>query len=293
MTGRPALAPRLEVLGAALLFSTGGVAIKASSLSAWQVASLRSGVAVLVVVAAAAAGWAPRPRIDRRTWLVALAYAATLILYVGANKHTTAASAILLQSTAPLYVLLLGPWLLGEPVRRREVVYMAVLAVGMGLFFVGFDPASATAPDPLRGNLLGALSGLTWALTLVGLRWLGREGETGAGGDLGAVVCGNLVACAAALPGALPLGGIGLRDAAVVLYLGAFQVAAAYFLLTAGIRRLPALAASLFLLLDPVLSPTWAWLVFGEALGPWSVLGGGVILASTVAKTGLDARRPG
>lgn len=294
---RSGLLPRFQVLAAALLFSTGGVAVKASALSDWQVASYRSGVAVGVVLLAVALGWVPRPRIDGRTWLVALAYAATLILYVASNKRTTAASAIFLQSTAPLYVLLLGPWLLREGIRRREVIYMAILGLGLGCFFTGFDPASATAPDPVGGNVVGALSGVTWALTLVGLRWLGRAGIRGAGADLGAVICGNLVAFAAALPGALapealPISSWSGGDWTVVLYLGAFQVAGAYFFLTAGIRRLPALDASLLLLLDPVLSPVWAFVVHDEALGPWTVVGGAVVLSATLVKTWLDARRP-
>ncbi len=102
---------RLMILMAALLFSTGGAAVKACSLSAWQVASFRSGIAavtLLLVLPAARRGW------GWRTWLVGAAYAGTMISYVLANKLTTAANAIFLQSTAPLYILLLSPILLNE-----------------------------------------------------------------------------------------------------------------------------------------------------------------------------------
>ncbi|MEJ2188285.1 MAG: EamA family transporter, partial [Acidobacteriota bacterium] len=108
---------------------------------------------------------------------MSIAYAATMILYVSANKLTTAANAIFLQSTAPLYILLLGPLLLSERVERRQIPFMMVLAAGLCLFFVGVQPASATAPDPFRGNLLGALAGLSWGLAIMGLRWLGRDRE--------------------------------------------------------------------------------------------------------------------
>jgi drug/metabolite transporter (DMT)-like permease len=289
--------PRLAVLGAALLFSTGGAAIKASSLSAFQVASLRSGVAALAIVAYLAMRRRPLPRPDLGTWPVAAAYAVTLTLYVTSNKLTTAAAAIFLQSTAPLYVLLLGPWLLREPVRRRDLGFMAFLALGLGLFFRDLDPSSATAPDPATGNLLAVGAGLTWALTVVGLRRLARaEGAVrqAGGGELGAlaaVVYGSLLAFVGLLPAALPAAPT-LADGVIVGYLGIFQIALAYLLLTAGMRRIQAFEASLLLLLEPVLNPVWAWLVHGEVPGPWTLAGGGVILTATAVRSWLDARWP-
>ena len=118
----PLAKSRLQLLATALLFSTGGAAIKACGLDSWQVASLRSGIAaafVLAVVPAARRGW------NRKTLAVGACYAATMVLFVTANKLTTAANAIFLQATAPLYILLLGPWLLREPLKRRDLVCMA------------------------------------------------------------------------------------------------------------------------------------------------------------------------
>jgi drug/metabolite transporter (DMT)-like permease len=290
VSGAPARAalPRLAVLAAAVLFSTGGAAIKGTTLSGIQVASLRSAVAVVFILAYLAARRRPLPRPTRATWPVAATYAVTLTLFVTSNKLTTAAAAIFLQSTAPLYVLLLGPWLLAEPVRRRDVGYMAFLALGMGLFFYGLDPASTMAPDPRTGNILAAAAGLTWALTVMGLRFLGRT-SGGGEGDLGAVVYGALLACALLLPWALPASPTA-SDLLIVGYLGVFQIGVAYLFLTAGMRRVSAFEGSLLLLLEPVLNPLWAWLVHGEVPGPWSLWGGGVILASTVAKSWLDGR---
>src|SRR5436190_1260690 len=125
---------RLEILAAAALFSTGGAAIKACALTGWQVASFRSGMAALAVLAMVpAARRIPGPR----AIAVGAAYATTLILFVRANKLTTAANTIFLQSTAPLYVLLLAPWLLRERPRRRDLAFMAAMAIGLTLFFVG------------------------------------------------------------------------------------------------------------------------------------------------------------
>jgi len=281
---------RLMIVGAAALFSTGGAAIKACSLGVWQVASFRSGVAalaMLLLLPAARRGW------SWRTALVGLAYAATMVLYVGANKMTTAANAIFLQSTAPLYILLLGPWLLRERTRRRDLGFMAALACGLGLFFVGAQPVYATAPNPSLGNLLGAFAGLTWGLTIIGLRWLGRERGDGRGSAAAAVACGNLLAFLVCLPFALPVVDATVTDWVVIAYLGVFQIGLAYVLLTTGMRRVSALETSLLLLVEPVLNPVWAWLVHGETPAFWSHIGGAIIIGSTALKTWLDrARRP-
>ena len=285
----PELRPRLQVLAAAALFSTGGTAIKATTFDAWQVGSLRSGIAALAL-----ALLLPRAlrTIRWQSLAVGLAYAATMLLYVAANKLTTAAAAIFLQSTAPLYVLALGPLLLGEPIRRRDPLWMLLIAGGLAALFADRESVFATAPDPFAGNLLGAVAGLTWALAILGLRWLGRD----RGGEdpraLGAVIAGNGLACLLALPLALPLSGAGAADWGVVTYLGLFQIGAAYLLLVAGISRVPAFETSLLLLAEPVLSPLWAWLVHGEMPGPWSVLGGALILTATVGRSWAASRRP-
>jgi drug/metabolite transporter (DMT)-like permease len=276
---------RLRLVAAAALFSTGGAAIKATTLTAWQVASFRSGVAalaVLLLVPAARRGWSPRVA------LVSVVYAATMVLFVSANKTTTAANAIYLQATAPLYVLFLAPWLLREHARRADYLAMAAIAVGLVLVLGGHPPATATAPNPALGNVLGVLSGVSWALTLLGLRWLGR-GEGGASATLATVVIGNALACLACFPFALPVVGAGMVDLAVIGYLGVFQVGLAYLLMTRGIRGVPALEASMILLVEPALNPVWAWLLHGEVPGALAVAGGMLILAATVVRARASA----
>lgn len=278
----------LLVVAAAVLFSTGGAAIKACTLSGWQVASFRSGIAFLAVLAmvpTARRGW------SRRTLAVGVTYAATLVLYVLANKLTTAANTIFLQDTAPLYVLLLSPWLLGEHIRRRDVAFMVSMAAGMALFFVGSEPALKTAPDPLTGNILGVAAGVCWALTIMGLRWLGRAGDGSHGASAAAVACGNLIAFAATLPFAIPVRSATTLDWGLISFLGVVQIGVAYVFLTRGVRSVPAVEVSLLLLIEPVLNPIWAWIFQGEHPGPWSLLGGAVILGTTAAKTWADSKR--
>src|SRR5438876_9869094 len=145
------MSPRSKIIAAAILFSSGGAAIKWCSFGAWQLAACRAGVAMLTILTLlpeARRAW------TWRTVIVGFAYAATTLLYVQANKHTTAASAIFLQSTSPLFILLLAPLLLGEHATRRDIAQIAAMAVGLGLFFLGSDRPSTTAPNPALGNLL-------------------------------------------------------------------------------------------------------------------------------------------
>jgi DME family drug/metabolite transporter len=275
---------RLRLATAAVLFSTGGAAIKAARFDAWQIAGFRSGIAALTLLLclpAARRGW------SWRAALVGAGYAATLVLFVLANRLTTAANTIFLQSTAPLYLLLLGPWLLHEPVRRRDVLTMAAVGSGLLLFFVGTEQPAATAPDPARGNILAVLSGICWALTLTGLRWIGRYVPEGA---LGAVAIGNLIAFAGCLPLALPLDHHPLADWGTIIYLGVVQIGLAYVLVTVALKALPVFEASLILLLEPALNPIIAWVVHGETPGAWAVGGGAIILAATTLKAWTDTR---
>ncbi len=281
------LRARLQILAAAFLFSTGGVAVKSCQLTDWQIASFRCGVAAVVMGLLLPAA---RRRWSWHTLAVGGAYAATLTLYVLANKATTAANTVLLQGTAPLYLVLLAPLLLGERIRGRDLLVMAALGAGLFLLLSGDVAVTASAPAPARGNLLGALAGLSWAFTILGLRWLERGGRNAAA----AVVAGNLIAFLAPLPWALPAAGVPLdsrpADWLWVLYLGAFQIALAYILLTSGVRSVPAFEAALLLLVEPVFNPLWAFWVHREVPTPPILAGGALILLATVVKTWLDVR---
>jgi len=281
----PGLRDRALVLAAALLFSTGGAAIKWAGLTGWQIACGRSAVAAAVL-------WIALPE-ARRSWSwrlvpVAAAYAATLVTFALANRLTTSANAIFLQATAPVYILLLGPWLLRERVRPADVVYMAVVLAGMTVFFMGTEPAVRTAPDPPKGNLLAAASGVFFALVVVGLRWLSRGGKQDAG--IATVTLGNILAALATLPMALPVTAPAAPDIAILLYLGTLQIGLAYVCLTRGIGHVPAVESGTLLMLEPAMNPVWTWIVHGERPGPWSLAGGIVILSSTLANTWRQSR---
>jgi drug/metabolite transporter (DMT)-like permease len=221
---------------------------------------------------------------------VGVAYGATTTLFVASNKLTTAANTIFLQSSAPLYLLLLSPWLLREPIRRSDLVCMLLIALGLAAFFVGIRPPDRLATDPLLGNMLAVASGVTWALTILGLRWLGRSGD--AGSSMSAVVSGNVMAFVFGAALGLPLGATTAIDWLAVSFLGVMQIGLAYVLLTRSLERVPALEASLLLLIEPVLSPIWAWLYHGEAPGLWAIVGGALILGATALRTALSFAEP-
>ena len=279
------MSPRVKITLAAVLFSTGGAAIKWVGFDAWQLAAIRAGLAlvtILALVPEARRGW------SWRTTLVGCAYAATTLLYVQANKHTTAASAIFLQSTSPLFILLLAPWLLGEHATRRDLVQMAVMGAGLALFFFGLDRPSATAPDPVLGNVMAASCAVTWAFTLIGYRWVAARGQS-----VGtAAASGNLTACVVALLMAWPLAAGRPGDWATLGFLGILQLGVPYVFIARAVPHLRALEVALFMLIEPVLNPVWAWLVHGETPGPATLVGGALILGATVLRSVVDARSP-
>lgn len=275
---------RWMILGAALLFSTGGAAVKMASVTGWSVAGWRSAfaaIALFVVMPAARKGW------SWRTGFVAIWYALTLVLFVLANKLTTAVNSIFLQSTAPLYVLVLSPWLLKEKWSKRDLLVIGLIALGLGCLVGSEDAVSTVASNPPLGNALAAASGVTWAGTILGLRWLGQR--PGPEQPITAAALGNVLAAAIALPFADAASSFVWMDWTILLYLGIFQIGAAYVLMTSAVKVLPALQVSLLLMLEPVASGMFAWLVHGEVPGPMAGVGALFIMGAMAVQL-VDTR---
>ena len=276
---------RLQLVLAALCFSTAGAAIKWCAFGPSQIAAIRALVAMLAILVLIPES---RHRWSWRVGLVGVGYAVAGLLFVFANKLTTAANTVFLQATNPLFVVALAPWLLKERVQAADLAFMGVLTVGLTLLFVGGQRHFATAPDPAVGNVLAAGSAVAWAFTVTGYRWLARQGGAGHGPIAAAAACGNLIVFLVCVPGALPFAAGRAVDWVIVIYLGVFQLGLAYVFLSRAIAQVPALEASLFLLVEPVLSPVWAWLAHGETPGPLAALGGIVILTATALKSWRD-----
>jgi drug/metabolite transporter (DMT)-like permease len=278
LTGLPPLA---EVFAAAVLWSTGGVFIKSTSLSAVEIACGRS------LLAAVTVGWLTRRDgwgINPVTATAAVLYAALLLLFVMATKLTTAANAIFLQYTAPIYILLLEPLLTGERRRARDGVVVAVCVAGMALFFVG-----ELRPRDVSGNLAALASGLCFALFALSLRHP-RAAEVN---RASAVIYGNLLLAAATAPAFFAGTGLGIggADAARLLFLGVVQIGLAYTLFTRGIARgVRSLDAGIVGYVEPVLNPVWVFLFVGERPAPGAIVGGAIILGAVAFHAAATAR---
>lgn len=281
--------PSLQVLSAGILFSLGGTLIKLCTFAPLQRAGLRAliAAAALFVLLPAA-----RRLPSRRVLALAPLYFGATVLFVLANTQTTAANAIFLQSTYPFWVTVLGLPMLGERPRRLDVVVLVCIAVGMTLFFVAPATGSATAPDPRLGDVLALVSGVSFGCLLLVFRWLARRGDD----EQQAVVAwGNLLAAPAAFA-LMPLFDQPLTagDATSwisIATLGVLQVGLANALLVRAMPRVPALQASLLLMIEPALNPLLAYAVHGERPHALAICGGVVILGAVAAASVWSARR--
>src|SRR2546423_3818495 len=273
--------PLLLVLGAAILWSTGGLFIKATHLSAFELSFGRSLLAAITIaVFTRREGFG----INGISAITSLLYAALLILFVVATKLTTAANAIFLQYTAPVYVLILEPLFYKEKFRGRDFATVVACIGGMSLFFVG-----KLRPQDLSGNLFALASGVCFALFFLLLRHAKPRQVNRAP----STIYGNLVVvliCAPAFFGAVQHG-ISAPDLARIAYLGIVQIGFAYLLFTLAMARgVRSLDAGIIGYIEPVLNPIWVFLFIGERPSGWAIIGGANIIASAILHTLLSAK---
>ncbi|MEW6362490.1 MAG: DMT family transporter [Pyrinomonadaceae bacterium] len=269
------LPPVVLVLAAVLLWSTGGLFIKLTELDAFQVTFFRSlFAAVTVAILTRKDGF----RIDAFGIATSAVYAALLLLFVWATKKTTAANAIFLQYTAPIYILILGPFLIGERFRIRDLVTVAVVLAGMSLFFVG-----QLRLDDYQGNIAALFSGLFLGLYILLLRHPRAERLN----PTVAVIYGNFLLAAITLPAGLrALPALTMKDFAAVLFLGVIQIGISYILFIKGVRGgTRPLDASLIGFLEPLLNPVWVFIFVGEEPSKWAIAGGAIIVSAIALHT--------
>jgi len=266
----------LAVAACAILWSSGGIFIKLVDWHPLAIAGIRSLIASIVILAVLKR---PRFSFSSSQILAALFHAGTMMLFVSATRTTTAANAIILQFTAPIYVAVLGWGILGEKPSVQHWAALGAVAAGMVLFF-----RDELAPGHMAGNIMAAGSGVTFALFSIFMR---RQKD---GSPMESMLLSNVRVALIGLPfyvrGPVP-------DAAgwiSVACLGLFQTGLALLLFTRGIRRITALSAMLIAVLEPLLNPVWVVLFTGERPGPWALAGGGVILVSVTASSVMSVR---
>ena len=274
--------PVLLVVFAVLLWSTGGMFIKlATNLDAYQVTFFRSllaGITVLIITRKDGL------RINAFGVMCSVIYATLLFLFVWATKHTTAANAIFLQYTAPVYILILAPFVIGEKFHLRDLVTVIFCIAGMSLFFVG----DLTIGD-YQGNIAALGSGIFLGLYIMLLR---HPKAMGMSGTI-TVIYGNFLLALLTLPsGIAAFPTATLMDYAAVGFLGVFQIGISYILFIKGVRGgTRPLDASIIGFIEPLLNPVWVFLFVGERPQKWAILGGIIIIATVVVHTLVQYRR--
>ncbi|MBX7055410.1 MAG: DMT family transporter [Pyrinomonadaceae bacterium] len=273
--------PVIFVLIAVLLWSTGGVFIKlATNLDSYQVTFFRSllaGITVLVVTRRNGL------RINVFGIMASIIYAALLFLFVWATKHTTAANAIFLQYTAPIYILILAPFVIGEKFHLRDLATVIFCIAGMSLFFVG----DLTIGD-YQGNIAALGSGIFLGLYIMLLKHPRAIGMN----SVITVIYGNFLLALLTLPsGIASFATITWLDFGAVAFLGIFQIGISYILFIKGVRGgTRPLDASIIGFIEPLLNPVWVFLFVGETPSKWALLGGSIIIATVVVHTVVQYR---
>lgn len=269
--------PVYFVLSAVLLWSTGGVLIKLTEFDSFAVNLGRSAFAAIVV---AAFTYRKGLKLDLFTFFTSFLYAGTLSAFVYATKNTTAANAIFLQYTAPVYIMLLSPFILGDKFRFQDLGTVAACLVGMSLFFVQAPAADARfALNPFAGNVAGLISGVFFGLYFIFL----RHPRSLKGNPAVSVFYGNILVVLMMAPFVIqnPPATISLIDGAAIVFLGVFQIGFAYLLFTYGVAGgVRSLDASIIGFLEPLFNPVWVFVFLGERPSGWALLGGAVIIAA-------------
>ena len=267
-----------------LFWSSGGLLIKFVHWHPIAIWSARSAFAALLL-------WiVRRPRlsgITRGEWAAAIALAATTALFIVANKLTTAANAILIQYSAPIWIALLGRWFLGERVSRLDWLTIVLVLGGIVLFF-----ADELAPGYAAGNLVALAAGIAFAFSTMTLRRVALAHTDDRPVDpLRPVLLGNALAAVLGSPFLFLDAPPGPDGWAALVALGVVQQGAAYLAFGWAVRHATALETMLIPIMEPILSPLWVALAVSEIPGPWALLGGAIVVGSVAARAVL-AREP-
>jgi drug/metabolite transporter (DMT)-like permease len=262
--------PPVLLLLAALCWSLGGVLIKSIDWPPMAVAGGRSAIAIPVILLCIGR---PRFTFSRAQIGGAIGYAGTVILFVFATRMTTAANAIFLQYTAPIYVALIGRWYLDERASPVDWLVIAVALLGIALFF--FDRLTTAG---MWGNIIALASGLAFASVALFLR------KEKAGSPVASIVLGNVIVALAGAPFIFEAPSLGESGLWRLALLGTVQLGLPYVFYAAAIKQVTALEATLIPLLEPVLNPLWVMLALGEQPGPWAIVGGLLVLGAVLGR---------
>ena len=260
----------------AVLWSTGGLLIKSVQWDPIAIAGMRSAIASLLLLALSGK---PKFTWSRAQIGGAIAYMATVVLFVMATKMTSAANAILLQYTGPIYVALFGRWYLGERTTRLDWITIGVVLVGMGMFFM-----DSLSTEGMAGNLIAIASGVAFAWLALFLRKQKNERPEDS------ILLGNWLAALVAIPFMMSSGMPSTESWIGMGLLGIVQLGFSYILYAKAIRHVSALEALLVPVIEPILNPVWVMLFIGETPQQWAIVGGAVVLTAITVRGILTLR---
>jgi drug/metabolite transporter (DMT)-like permease len=275
------ISPVWSVVIAVLLWSSGGLLIKMTSVSGYEANLGRCFFAAITI---AILTKFEALKANKFTFLAAIFYVGALSFFAVANKMTTAANAIFLQYTAPIYILILAPFILREKFKFADLITVAVCLFGMALFFVDSAPiANLSAESQFIGNILGLCSGVCLGMYILLLRHPKALQQNPAS----SVFYGNLMAIIVMLPFVISnQSAWQIKDVFAVVCLGVFQIGLAYFLFTKGVANgVKSLDASIIGFIEPLLNPVWVFLLLGERPSSWAIIGGIVIMSAVILHT--------
>ena len=262
----------LQLAGAAVCWSFAGVLIKAVAAT-WPGLAVAGGRGAVAAIFLLITNRGLRFHFSRDQVIGALGYAACTITFCTATTMTSAANAILLQYTAPVWVALLGAWLLREPATRIDWLTIAAALGGMALFFHG-----SLSIGEIAGDLLALLSGVCFAAMTIALR---RQRD---GSAVESIILGNALAFAVGLPWIITAPPLPPTGWAALLALGTVQLGGSYWLYARAIRHVTALEAVLIPVIEPVLNPVWVLIFVGEQPSGWGLAGGAIVLGAVTAR---------
>jgi len=261
---------------AALMWSSGGLFIKVLNLDAYQISFYRSLIAVLtILIITLLQKKSLKFEFDIISILCSVSYAFILILFVIATKLTTAANAIFLQFTAPIYLLVLEPMFLKTKFEKRNLIALIFCFIGMTLFFFGKLDLSN-----IKGNLFAIGSGICFALFSLFLKWKKQIHKND--NTIIYIVAGNFLVCLFCLPIIFDKLLIESNQLIILIFMGVFQIGISYIIFNEGIKYISATESMIIAMLEAVLNPVWVFIGVGEVPSPYSITGSIIILSAII-----------
>jgi drug/metabolite transporter (DMT)-like permease len=275
---KPSISHRLAVFYLVLtatLWSSSGLFIKLISWQPLSILSARSAIASVVILI-----YMRRVNFQWTRWQItgAVSYASSHLFFITATKMTTAANAIFLQYTSPVYIVMFGYWLLGEKPKRADWLAMPVIFTGLLLFF-----GDELSFDGFYGNILAIFGGMTMALMILSMRHQKDNAP------VNITLLGSILGAFVGLP-SLMQETWAISDGAIILFLGVFQIGIAFILYSIAIKYVQALESTLIVTLEPILNPIWVFLVIKEVPGQIALVGATLVLGAVTVRAIVSAR---